>query len=175
MNKNDNMLEIERRFLIEYPDLKKLKAMSEYDITYIEQTYIKGIRADEDGGGYRVRKRGKIGEYKYTKTYKKDITPIRRIEIEEEISESEYENLLTKIDNTTKTIRKYRSCFVYEGKMFELDLYPFWEDRAMLEIELENEEEKFKIPEFIKVLKEITDDKRYRNRSIAKSIITEIF
>ena len=47
-------------------------------------------------------------------------------------------------------------------------MYPFWKDRAILEIELADEDEKIDFPEFIKVIKEVTDDERYKNASLAQ-------
>ncbi len=167
----DNMpLEIERKYLIEYPDMDILESISSYNKTYIEQTYLK---TEEISGGLRVRKRGNGDNFEYTKTYKRDINKVKRIEIEDKISEDEYNQLLKDADPLNKTIRKYRHCFVYKGKLFELDTYPFWTDRATLEIELETEEEYFEIPKFIKIIKEVTDDLRYRNRSLSREIVNE--
>ena len=54
-----------------------------------------------------------------------------------------------------------------------MDVYPFWSDRAVLEVELESEDEAFDIPPFISVIKEVTGDKRYSNKALAKEIVTE--
>ena len=37
-----------------------------------------------------------------------------------------------------------------------------------MEVELSCEEQEFAIPKFIKVIKEVTEDSRYKNRNIAK-------
>lgn len=163
----DAPLEIERKYLIRYPDLTVLEQAEGYSKTEIEQAYLKS------GGspfGGRVRKRGAGGKYTYTKTYKRTITAIKRVEIEEEITREEYESLLKETDPMSRTIKKRRHCFLYEGLLFELDIYPFWADRAILEVELESEDGMFFMPPFIEVIKEVTQDMRYRNRSIAKSI-----
>lgn len=169
MDKNQP-LEIERKYLIGYPDLSLLEQAEGYSKTEITQTYLKS-RSTEFGS--RVRKRGAGGVYTYTKTYKRNISMIRRIEIEEEITEAEYRSLLKEADPALKTISKVRHCFHYAGKLFELDIYPFWNDRATLEIELTDESEPFTLPPFVTIIKEVTEDRRYRNRSLAQSVYTE--
>lgn len=160
-------LEIERKYLIRYPDMAALKQAEGYSKTEIEQTYLK---SDGSPFGGRVRKRGAGGKYTYTKTYKRTITAVKRVEIEEEITREEYDSLLKKADPMSRTVKKERHCFIYRGLLFELDIYPFWNDRAILEVELENEDALFFMPPFIEVIKEVTQDLRYRNRSIAKSV-----
>ena len=54
--------------------------------------------------------------------------------------------------------------------MFEIDLFPFWEDRAILEIELQDEAQPVEFPPEIEILKEVTEDRRYTNSSMAKEI-----
>ena len=46
-------------------------------------------------------------------------------------------------------------------------MYEFLKDKAILEIELTTECTSVDIPDFIKVIKEVTDDEAYRNYSIA--------
>ena len=54
------------------------------------------------------------------------------------------------------------------GKYFELDVFPFWQDVALLEIELKDEKEPFEIPAFVNAIKEVSADKSYRNSVIAQ-------
>ena len=65
-------------------------------------------------------------------------------------------------------IRKTRYCLTYESQYFEIDVYPFWNDRAILEIELSDENANIVFPEQIRVIKEVTDDDAYKNASLAK-------
>ena len=52
--------------------------------------------------------------------------------------------------------------------MLEIDLYEFWQDRATLEVELTAEDEKFDLPAYLKIIREVTDDKRYKNVNLAR-------
>lgn len=163
-------LEIERKFLIKYPDISILEKAKGYNVTEIFQTY---LESDKDGCNMRVRKRGINGKYTYTVTYKKSITEVIREEYEKQISQKQYDTLLARAKKGFNTIVKQRHCFYYNEKLFELDTFPFWNDRAFLEIELTCDKEQFDIPPFVAVIKEVTADKRYRNFALAQSIITE--
>lgn len=159
-------LEIERKYLIEYPSIASL--LDEYKATKVEiiQTYLKH---KDNSLERRVRQRGIDGEYSYYYTEKTVITGMTREEKERKITQGEYVQLMSEADTTLHQIRKDRYCFIYKGKYFELDIYPAWADKAILEIEIASEDEEFELPECIKVLKEVTDDSRYKNRSLAKS------
>ena len=67
-----------------------------------------------------------------------------------------------------RQIRKNRYCLTYENQYFEIDVYPFWNDKAIVEIELSDENAKIIFPEKLKVIKEVTDDDSYKNASISK-------
>ena len=101
------------------------------------------------------------------KTEKKKITDTVRIETEEEITLQEYENLRENADANLVPVRKTRYCLMHNGKYFEIDIFPFWIDKAYVEIELTDENEYFELPEFLKVIKEVTQDKNYTNRALA--------
>ena len=50
----------------------------------------------------------------------------------------------------------------------QIDVYPFWTDQAIMEIELSNPNEEIRFPDIIKVLREVTEDEQYKNASLAK-------
>ena len=155
--------EIERKFLIEYPDLNILENYSKSEIA---QTYLK----TNDGMTSRVRKRTTDGVTKYIFTEKKRITDVTCIENERELSEEEYEELLKLADTERRTVYKTRYCIPCHGRVAEVDIYPFWSDRAIAEVEMESEDEEVCLPDFIKVIRDVTAEKAYKNASIAKKI-----
>ena len=118
----------------------------------------------------RVRKRVWKDRVEYTHTRKQKISDLRRIEEESEISEMEYARLLTQADPARNVLRKLRYCLPYEGQLFEIDVFPFWRDRAYLEIELDYEEQQiFFLPQ-IELIREVTEDPRYTNASLSRRI-----
>ena len=156
--------EIERKFLIEYPDVKWLESIPNCQRIEIIQTYLKSDNEDE----IRVRQRGIDGHYIYFQTTKHKVSSLKRVEIERRLSEIEYIRLLMNADTTRRQIRKDRYCLTYENQYFEIDVYPFWNDKAIAEIELSDENADIKFPEQIKVIKEVTDDESYKNASLAR-------
>ena len=96
------------------------------------------------------------------------MTDTIRVEVEERLSQAEYLRLLMDADTSMHQIRKTRYCLTYRSQYFEIDIYPFWKDRAIVEIELLSEREQIQIPKFIKVIKEVTDDNSYKNVSLAR-------
>ena len=156
--------EIERKFLIEYPDVEKLEKLPNCQRVEIIQTYLTTPEGEES----RVRQRGADGNYIYTQTTKKKVTDVKRVEVERRLSKDEYLRLLMDADPNCRPIRKTRYCLTYDNQYFEIDVYPFWNDRAIAEIELNNENEQIRFPADIKVIKEVTEDDSYKNASLAK-------
>ena len=157
-------LEIERKYLIEYPDISWLETQKNCKKIEIIQTYLKS-NSDEE---VRVRQRGVDGNFIYFKTIKRKVSDLKRVEIEKRLSKDMYLTLLLDADTEKRQIRKTRYCLMYENQYFEIDVYPFWSDKAILEIELSDETAKIVFPENIKVIKEVTDDVSYKNASLAK-------
>lgn len=155
--------EIERKFLIEYPNIQALEKNPNCRCVEIIQTYLNSV--DDE---IRVRQRGENGNYIYFKTIKKKIDDVKRIEIEMRLSQNEYLTLLMDADTTKRQIRKTRYCLTYESQYFEIDIYPFWDDKAIVEIELNDENAEINFPDYIKIIKEVTDDDAYKNASLAK-------
>ncbi|MBQ4141283.1 MAG: CYTH domain-containing protein [Clostridia bacterium] len=158
--------EIERKFLIEYPNLNELEAYPNYTKSEIAQTYL----MTDDGFTSRVRKRTTNGATKYIFTEKKRVNDLKCIENEHEITKEEYNGLLRLADPERITVEKTRYCLPCGGRVVEIDIYPFWTDRAIAEVEMEDENEKVELPDFIKVIRDVTAEKAYKNYSLAKEI-----
>lgn len=157
--------EIERKYLIEYPDLEWLKSDPNCQQVDIIQTYLKSSGVDEE---VRIRQRGLDGHYIYFKTTKRKVSETKRVEIEKRLSMEQYLTLLMEADTKYHQIRKTRYCLTYEGQYFEIDVYPFWNDQAIAEIELRDENAEIVFPPQLKVIKEVTEDVAYKNASLAK-------
>ena len=90
-----------------------------------------------------------------------------KIEIEEEITESAYQAFLKEADPVRKTIFKTRYAIPYKGLTYEVDIYPFWQTQAIMEVELSSETEPISPPPFLHIVEEVTENKAYSNRSLA--------
>ena len=156
--------EIERKYLIEYPDIKWLESLPNCQRIEIIQTYLMSDQDEE----IRIRQRGFNGSYIYFQTIKRKVSGAKRVEIETRLSEKEYLSLMMEADTTRRQIRKSRYCLMYDNQYFEIDVYPFWNDKAIAEIELRDENAEVRFPEQIKVIREVTNDESYRTSSLAK-------
>lgn len=156
--------EIERKFLIEYPDVAELEKLPNCQRVEIIQTYLTAPEGEES----RVRQRGIDGNYIYFQTTKKKVTDLKRVEVERRLSKDEYLRLLMDADPNCRPIRKTRYCLTHDNQYFEIDVYPFWQDKAIIEIELADENAEIRFPKQIRVIKEVTEDDSYKNASLAR-------
>lgn len=156
-------LEIERKFLIAFPDLEKLEGMKLCRRVPITQAYLETPQE----GRFRVRKRGTDGDALYIKTVKHKINDMKRVEIETLISQEDYRRYLSMSEYVSGVISKDRYCIAWDSRYYELDVYPFWADRATLEIELLSEDEPYALPDFLQIIREVTHEKKYRNKHLA--------
>ncbi|MBQ9686320.1 MAG: hypothetical protein IJV41_07245 [Oscillospiraceae bacterium] len=163
---NINGFEIERRFLIAMPEPEFLQAL---DGSEIVQTYLLG----EKGTTERVRCRRWPDCCVYTHTVKRKVSNVRRYEEEREITEADYEVLLRRADPARRPIRKRRYCLRDATFTWEIDVFPFWQRQAIMEIELNDEAQSFSFPTGVRILREISDDKRYTNAALSKAVPDE--
>lgn len=158
--------EIERKYLLHMPDVPALRAMDGCRVWEIEQIYLRS----EPGVTRRIRRVAEQGETRYYRTEKRRLSALSSDEHEAQIDAMEYASLRREADPALKPIEKTRLRIPFEGQTLEIDLYPFWQDRAILEIELGREDEPVHIPEWLRVAREVTDNKRYRNVRLAASV-----
>jgi len=154
-------LEIERKFLVEFPDIKKLDLRRKISIV---QTYLHRGKNDSQR---RVRRLEENETVSYTYTEKVFISPTIREETEYEISRREYEKLLSEADKELIPVDKVRFCFNYKNQLFELDTYPFSDKLAVMELELDSPEQEIDFPSSVRVIKDVTADSRYSNASLS--------
>ncbi len=159
-------LEIERKFLIRIPDQALLSAQPGMRRLEILQTYLLA----EAGISARVRRLQEGDAVHYYHTEKRRISALTAAEAEEEISAADYTAHLAMADPARRPIEKRRYAIPYGGHILEIDIYPFWQDRAILEIELDDEGEDYCLPPYLTVLREVTADRRYKNAALALAV-----
>ncbi len=153
--------ETERKYLIAYPDRAALMTLPGAIALEIVQVYLRG-------GAARIRSSsGPMGTV-YIYTEKHRVTELTRIENEREISHQEYLSLLSSADPAFRPIEKTRLCIPHMGHVFEIDIYPFWQDKAIAEVELASEDEEIILPEWLDIIQEVTLDPAYKNTSLAR-------
>lgn len=156
-------LEIERKYIIdwnEFPGDFPVPTVS----MLITQTYV-GKRGIE-----RVRMVEMGTRRTYTHTLKTDTDrPGVRIEKERDLNAEQYREHLSHADKRRRTIRKTRRTFIWENQYFELD--EFLDELSglfLLEIELTDLQQEVKLPPFIPVMADVTEDSNYTNAALAR-------
>ena len=159
--------EVERKFLIKRPTKEQLEMLGCISKTNIIQTY---LRSDDNRIERRVRQRGtKEDGFNFYYTEKIDIGKGERLEQENKITPDEYINYLAEADTSLHQISKIRRCFIYDKKYYEMDFYPFNDEYAILEIELNDIDEHINLPP-LTIIKEVTFDKEFMNYSLAQTL-----
>ena len=163
-------LEIERKWLIRMPDMGLLKEKAARIID-MEQVYLKG---GAPGVSMRVRKSEERGKVTYHRNEKQKLSHTVRIERDEEINRQHYKILLGFADPKLRKIEKTRYCVPLAGGLTaEIDVFPFWSDRAFCEVELPAEDTPVTLPDWLDVVREVSADKRYTNLALAREIPME--
>ncbi len=162
-------IECERKFLIRYPDLALLESREDVRVSKITQTYL----LSPEGVTDRVRARTTGGVTVYTRTKKIRVSVLSAEEYESEISKEDYELLLKSADPERNPVHKTRYVVPVGKHLAEIDVYPFWQKQAILEVELKSEEESFLFPPFVEIIREVSADKRYKNARLAYAVPPE--
>lgn len=161
--------EIERKFLIRYPDVEWLEAQANCHRVEIIQTYLQS----EDGQDRRVRQRGENGTFLYYETIKRKLPDGQAIEISRRITDREYLNLLLSADTGKRQLRKTRFCMTYNKQSLKIDLYPFWKKQAMVQLHMRGADVPVDFPPQLRLIREVTGVKAYKNSSMAVVIPEE--
>lgn len=164
--------EIEKKFLIERPDIELLESLNNCQRVEILQTYLIGSSEEEET---RVRQRGDGTSFIFTKTTKRAVTGQRRVELEKKLSMSEYCQEIMNADTRLRPIRKTRYCLSYNDSYLEIDIYPDYmeqlDGKCILEVELPSEDTSYSIPDFIRIVEDVTENKKYKNHALAGGML----
>ena len=149
------MKEIERKFLVKNPPGN----YSDWYYTEIRQGY---LAVTKEGIEVRIRNKGNS----FFQTVKSE-KGLYREEIEISITKEQFEVLWPATSG--KRIHKKRFTINYNGQLIELDVYQGrLEGLIVAEVEFDNEENcrRFEPPMWFD--REITNDKKYKNRNLAQ-------
>lgn len=149
--------EIERKYLV-----KDTNFLINLNPIIIKQGYIFSNKLKN----VRVRVFGEKGFI----TIKTKVSDLKRLEYEYEIPLEDAEKMLDSV--CENIIEKDRFEIVYKGKKWEVDQFKGLNNGLIIaEIELEQEDEKIRLPQWIDL--EVTADKKYLNQNLALNPYTE--
>ncbi len=158
--------EIERKFLVAgTPDLAEVAAASGgVDTADLEQRYLDA----PPGVERRVRRQRSAAGERHVQTEKRPVpgTNREREESERDMTAAEY--AVAARSTQGAVIRKRRHRFTWDGQRFELDQFLEPVEAWLLEIELVGVDDEVRLPPFLAVEREVTDDPAWRNAAIAR-------
>jgi len=163
-------LEIERKVLIDEPDIAALEAAAT-SVSEIVQTYLVPDGWDAE----RVRRRlvrDAAGEHlQLTTTRKRGLGHGVVEEDEHEVDEAAYAALLERADPARVPIVKARYVVPWNGLELEIDRFSSPRALWLLEVELEDParlHDDLDLPPWVPVVREVTGDPAYTNAAIAR-------
>ncbi len=155
-------MELERKYLLAARPIfpSDLHVVS----SHIDQTYLENSSERE-----RVRARNNEGTVTFTHCRKVPAQGGQRIELERIICREEYDQLLLRRDLSRQSIEKYRHCFVWQKRHYELDEFLGTLDGIhVLEVEVDSLDETIVIPSFLQIKKEVTGQFSWDNGELAR-------
>ena len=152
------------KYLIAMPDLESLTRTYHAVAFDMMQTYLKETNPQVER---RVRQQKNGADYLYFYTEKHYMPDNTKWDTEKPISQKEYIQYLMEGDMSLHTVHKVKYRFTYREQQFEIDVYPFSADRAIMFRYSDNDD--VALPPEIQVLREVTGDPDYKNRQLAKT------
>ncbi len=154
--------EIERKFLVEMPELAEVEKLPGCRRVEIEQAYLPTTNDER----LRIRKWVEDGQAIYYKTRRRRVNG-QKIEVEERLAQRSYKEMLEEAGSALQLLHKTRYTFSYDGQLFQLDLYPFWQDQAVVKLEQNEENGQVRLPPELKLIREVTGEREYKDYTLA--------
>lgn len=154
-----------RKFLVESAAIPSDVKTETFEV---EEAFLK--TDNEKNEFEKIRKRGQNGAFSYVHTVRqKNVTENMRCEVKNSISAREFINLFDKRDTSLEVVKKTRTAFLYEKLSYILETF---KGNTLLRYETISTEENPHLPPFIKVIKEVTNDKSFTTLNAASTAST---
>lgn len=154
------------KYLVEVDEdmLNKIKAEQNYSNVHIEQYYLTSTNGIER----RIRKRVRNGNELYSYSEARYLSTNERIKSDKVLSSRQYYDYNSEIDHNLKPINKERHSFINNNLFYKLDIFDFDETEGLLSVQV-GEGDEIKLPEYIKVVKDVTNNEHFKNYYLAQS------
>lgn len=150
----------ERKYIVELTDQLPDDCIE----TQILQTYLTA----EPGSEVRLRRRTSGDHTVNIHTVRRQLSDSQELVTERQVPDALYESLLQQADPYRQPIRKLRHSFIHQGQFFELDTYQGQHEGLLIletkGIACHND---LRLPPFLRIVQDITGDKRYYNPNLA--------
>ena len=156
--------EVWHKYLIAMPDVEKLQTEFSASAIDMMQTYLVKTQPNVVR---RIRQQKNGQEYLYFYTEKR-YADKDAWETEKPITQKEYVQYLMEADTALHAVHKTKYRFSVDGQRFEIDVYPFSQERAIMRAELPEGKNAPERLQEIEILREVTGEAAYKNSSLAR-------
>ena len=153
------------KYLIAMPDMNQL--VVNYGAVPFEMTQHYLVMTNE-AIERRIRQQKNGSDYLYFYTEKHRMPDGAMWDTERPISSKEYKKYLREAEPELRPVHKVKYRFNYMRQRFEIDVYPFSRDKAVMFAYAGEEETQATLPPEIRILREVTGDLEYKNKTLAK-------
>lgn len=153
------------KYLIEVNDelLEKLSHEDNYSLSHIVQHYL----LSDNGFERRIRRRDRDGDVLYSYSEANYLSTNERIKVDRVLTERQYNDYQHQVDKSLNVTDKMRYAFINNDSFFKLDVFDFDTSKGILSTE-SGADDTVKLPDYIKVIKDVTGDVNYKNYHLAK-------
>ena len=153
-----------RKYLIAMPDMNNL--VVNYGAVSFEmmQNYLVETNPTIER---RIRRQKNGSDYLYFYTEKHYMPDSTKWDTERPISAKEYKKYLLEADPQLQEVHKVKYRFNYGRERFEIDVYPFSREKAVMFCYADSDELSF--PPEIRILQDVTGDLQYKNKTLART------
>ena len=154
------------KYLVEVDEnvINNIRNEQNFSNVNIEQYYLTSPKGIER----RIRKRVRNGNELYSYSEAKYLSTNERIKSDRVLSSRQYFDYNSEIDPNLKPIHKDRFSFIKNDLFYKLDVFDFDRSKGLLSVQV-GEGQNVNLPEYIKVIKEVTNDTNYKNYYLAQS------
>lgn len=150
------------KYLIRMPDLNQLVIHYQAVPFDMMQTYLNTTNPRIER---RIRQQKNGSDYLYFYTEKHTMPDNTKWDTEKPISQKEYIQYLMEGDTSLRSVHKTKYRFTYQNQRFEIDIYPFSREKAIMFRYAENDA--VVLPPEIEILREVTGEEEYKNKQLA--------
>ena len=151
---------VEKKYLISMPDVEQLMKNKQCRKVHVKQHYIIDETKQEKEKIVLRRENNKNFYYKVVKKNK--------VKYSNSITADKYINKLEDENKKFYHIHKDRYYYIFDSRCIKIDVFPFWKDKAILEVDVLNDRENIKFPKFVHIIEDVTDNEAYKNYYLAE-------
>ncbi|MCR4633686.1 MAG: AAA family ATPase [Erysipelotrichaceae bacterium] len=155
------------RYLVEVDDevLERFTKEANYSTSHIVQHYLRS----DNGYERRIRSRECGPDVLYTYSEANYLSTHERVKVDRVLTERQYKDYFHQVDPELNVIDKTRYSFIKKGLFFKLEVFDFDKTKGILTVDEPSDGRQVEIPDYIRLIKDVTGDLNYKNYYLAKS------